>query len=390
MRTLAQQPCICIFSALYAPSTGGVEIFTENLASQLAGMGCRVIVVTSNTHGLPAKETINGVEIVRLPCTPLLNGRLPIPKKNAEHMALMRELESIPMDAILINTRFYPHSLIAARFAAKKELKPVLLDHGSAHLTLGNPLLDAALQAYEHLMTRRIKKHDVDFYGISDASVRWLAHFGITAKGAITNAMDAKAFTETASCRDFRKELGIPKNALLVAFTGRLVPEKGITPLLEAASILSDAPGIQFVLAGDGPLLDQAQHATSNVHALGRLSRPDIAALLIQSDIFCLPTRSEGFSTSLLEAAVCGCAPIITKVGGVKELIPDGSFGIVLEAADGRQIADAILELHDSPALRRSMAARIKEHAGTFTWAQTANAVLDAFSAAASGSVTER
>lgn len=386
---MPDQSCICIFSALYAPSTGGVEIFTENLASQLAGMGCRVIVVTSNTHGLPAKETINGVEIVRLPCTPLLNGRLPIPQKNAGYKALMGELESIPMDAMLINTRFYPHSLIAARLAAKKGLKPVLLDHGSAHLTLGNPLLDAALQAYEHLMTRRIKKHDVDFYGISDASVRWLSHFGITAKGAITNAMDAKAFTETASCRDFRKELGIPKNALLVAFTGRLVPEKGITPLLEAASILSDAPGIQFVLAGDGPLLDQAQHATPNVHALGRLSRPNIAALLIQSDAFCLPTRSEGFSTSLLEAAVCGCAPIITKVGGVKELIPDGSFGIVLDAADDRQIADAVLELHDGPALRRNMSARIKEHAGTFTWTKTANAVLDAFSAAASGSTVK-
>lgn len=381
---MPDQSCICVFSALYAPSTGGVEIFTENLASQLVSMGHRVIVVTSNTHGSPAKETINGAEIMRLPCSPLLNGRLPIPKKNAEHMALMRELESIPMDAILINTRLYPHSLIAARFAAKKGIKPVLLDHGSAHLTLGSPLADAALQAYEHLMTRRIKKHDMDFYGISNASVRWLSHFGITAKGTITNAMDAKTFIESASCRDFRAELGIPDDALLVALTGRLVPEKGIIPLLEAASVLSDVPDIQFVLAGDGPLLDQAAHATPNVHALGRLSRHEIAALLIQSDAFCLPTRSEGFSTSLLEAATCGCAPIITNVGGVEELIPDGSFGIVLDAADGRQIADAIIRLHDDPALRRNMSARIKEHAGSFTWTKTANAMLDAFSVAAS------
>lgn len=44
-------PCICIFSALYPPSMGGVEAYTENLAQTLAEAGYRIIVVTLATHG---------------------------------------------------------------------------------------------------------------------------------------------------------------------------------------------------------------------------------------------------------------------------------------------------------------------------------------------------
>lgn len=376
-------PCICIFSALYPPSTGGVEIFTENLAAQLVQMGHRVVVVTSNTHGLPSTETLDGVEVMRLPCKPLMQGRLPLPNRNAEHRRMVSQVEALPISSVLINTRFYPHSLIAAQIARKKGIRPVLLDHGSAHLTLGNPLADAALQAYEHFMTRRIKKHDIDFYGISDASMQWLSHFGITAKGAITNALDANGFTASASGRDLKAERGIPDDALLIAFTGRLVPEKGIGPLLEAASLLSDDASIQFAIAGDGPLMERATHASPNVHALGRLSRSDIAALLLQADAFCLPTRSEGFSTSLLEAAVCGCAPIITDVGGVKELIPDQSFGLVLEQAQPQTIADAARTLAQDRGQCTSMAKRVQQRAQReFTWERTADRVLEAFTLA--------
>lgn len=375
---MSDEQRICIFSALYAPSTGGVEVFTESLGAKLAKMGYRVIVVTSNTHNSVVKETIDGVEIIRLPCFSLLHGRLPIPKKNAEFKALMQELDSIPMDAVFINTRFYPHSQIAARFAAKKGIKPVLLDHGSAHLTLGKPLVDEALRIYEHFMTHRIKQHDIDYYGISSASVDWLAHFGIEAKGVIANAMDGDTFRDAASTRDFRTELRSPPDSFLVAYTGRLVPEKGVNSLIEAAKLLERQKDIHIILAGDGQLLETAQNAGGNLHALGRLQRGDIAALLLQSNAFCLPTRSEGFSTSLLEATLCECAPIITRVGGVEELIPDDSFGIVIPNADPETVANAVMKLYNDQTTCDEIARNARERGRLFTWDSTAESTMRA------------
>lgn len=326
--------CICVFSALYLPSMGGVERFTDSLAAELAAEGHSVIVVTNNTHGLSDSEVLdNGVEVIRLPCKNLINGRYPVPIKNPRYRRLMADLESRQVDGVLVNTRFYLHSLIGVRFAESKGLRAVVLDHGSAYLTLGSRLLDWAIERYEDGITAWLKRRDVDFYGISKKSVEWLRHFGIRAKGVISNAIDAEAYRAQASGRQFRKELGV-EDGLLVSFVGRLIPEKGIGALLEIMDGLQDR-SVYLAVAGDGPLFDQVDTSPlPNVHAVGRLNSSDTAALLMDSDLFCLPTRSEGFSTSLLEAAACGTASLVPDVGGAREVAPDASFGFVTDGVD--------------------------------------------------------
>lgn len=326
--------CICVFSALYLPSMGGVERFTDSLAAELVAEGHSVIVVTNNTHGLSNSEVLdNGVEVLRLPCKNLINGRYPVPIKNSCYRGLMADLESRQVDGVLVNTRFYLHSLIGVRFAESKGLKAVLLDHGSAYLTLGSKPLDWAIERYEDGITAWLKRRNVDFYGISKKSVEWLCHFGIRAKGVISNAIDAEAYRAQASGRQFRKDLGI-EGGLLVSFVGRLIPEKGVDALLEIMGRLQDR-SIHLVVAGDGPLFDQVDMSPlANVHAVGRLNSSDTAALLMDSDLFCLPTRSEGFSTSLLEAAACGAASLVPDVGGAREVAPDSSSGFVTDGVD--------------------------------------------------------
>lgn len=380
---MSERSCICIFSALYKPSMGGVELYTEHLASELVQKGYGVIVVTSNTHDLESKSMEGNVEILRLPCHALMGGRLPLPKKNALYKQLVRNLKERKIDHFLINSRFYPHSHEGVLIAEEMGIKPILLDHGSAYLTLGNPLADAVLRSYEHFMTDRIKRHDIDYYGVSEASVIWLKHFGIKAKGTLNNAIDAKSFLSHASKRNIKEELSMNKNAFVVAFTGRLVPEKGIDALIAAAERLRDHQEIQFVLAGDGPKRTEIERIGGNVHLLGKIPPEDIAALLLQADAFCLPTRSEGFSTSLLEAAICGCAPIITDVGGVSEMIPDESYGVILDDKDPTTIADHILYLCDHPDKCKEIAQNLRSRtAETFTWSRTANRLLEACAAA--------
>lgn len=372
---------ICIFSALFLPNMGGVECFTDCLSSELAADGHSVVVVTNNTHGLSDREVLEcGVEVLRLPCKSLLGGRYPVPIRNERFHKLMGHLDEFEFDGVLINTRFYIHSLIGVRFAEKRGLRPVILDHGSAYLTLGQRSLDWIIRCYEDVITSWIKRRDVACYGISEKSVAWLRHFGIEAKGIISNAIDARAYRAHASDRSFRKELGIEGSSLVVAFVGRLVPEKGLRALVEAMEDLREE-NIQLLVAGEGPLRSMVESsALANVHLLGRLDSNDVAALLLDSDVLCLPTRSEGFSTTLLEASACGTPSIVTDVGGAKELIPNEKYGVILPDYDRGTISFALKNALSSKSALAAMgsacATRLERK---YSWHEVSNACLAAF-----------
>lgn len=375
---------ICIFSALYLPSMGGVERFTDGLAHELAREGHQVVVVTNNTHEGPDYEvTADGFEVLRLPCLNVLGGRYPVPIPNREYRQMMRRLEGRSFDGVLVNTRFYIHSLLGVRLARKKGLRAVVLDHGSAYLTLGNGVLDWCIARYEGAITTLLKRKPVDFYGISQKSVEWLAHFGIKAKGVISNSIDAAAYRDQASDRSFREELSVPFDALMMSFTGRFVPEKGINVLIGMMRELKDEP-VHLVMAGEGPLLtDVEQAGLERIHVVGRLGAPDIAALLLESDVFCLPSRSEGFSTSLLEAAACGTPSLVTDVGGARELAPSEDYGFVLKAADSRSFASAVFRcLGDRESLKQMGLRCFESVEARFSWQAVSQRLLVSFESA--------
>lgn len=372
--------CICLFSALYLPNMGGVERFTDSLAAELAAEGHSVIVVTNNSHGLSNREVLdNGVEVIRFPCKSLIDGRYPVPIKDACYRSLMADLESRHVDGVLVNTRFYLHSLIGVQFAKRMGLRAVVLDHGSAYLTLGSKPLDWAIERYEDGITAWLKRRAVDFYGISKKSVEWLGHFGIEAKGVISNAIDAEAYRAQSSGKRFRKELGIAQSALFVAFVGRLVLEKGVRQLLEAMGELQ-SEDIHLVIAGEGPLSAEIEICgLPNVHMLGRLDGADVAALLMDSDILCLPTRSEGFSTTLLEASACGVPCIVPDVGGAQELISDRENGFILKEVTAYELSNVLLESYEKMTeLRKMGALSLSVVEASFSWSRTAKSALRA------------
>lgn len=371
----------CIFSALYFPHMGGVEKYTHNLARELAALGNKVIIVTNNTEGAPARESEgDDIEVFRLPCANVMNGRFPVTKHNAEAKELWRQIESRGVNRVIVNTRFYPLSLMGIQFAKRSGLTPILIDHGSAHLTVGSPAADVAIQSVEHFMTNRVKRNQVRYFCVSKKSLEWIEHFGIEGEGVLNNSIDAHAFRSCASDRDFRSELSIPEGAFTVAFTGRLAPEKGVAQLAAAAELMKDTQA-HFLIAGNGVLMDElAANAPSNLHLLGALSTEDVAAMLCQCDAFCMPTRSEGFSTSLLEAASCGLALITTDVGGVDELIPTSEYGRILKSPDPQAIAEAVRELGTNRELCRILGRNAQQLTETeFTWKNTALKAEEAF-----------
>lgn len=353
-------------------------------------MGNEAVVITSNHAGLSPHEVLpTGAEVYRLPCVPLLSGRLPMLRRGPQLVAMRRELLTRGLDGMLINTRLYQTTLFGLDLGRRMGIRPFVLDHGSSYVGFGVPGLDAVVQAYERWMTRRELRYAPDFYGISSMSVAWLRTFGIEAKGEIRNAIDVDEFEAIASARDFRSELGAELGApgrLLVAFTGRIVAAKGVWKILDVARAVAER-GVEatFVLAGDGPEAGKVGAAAPDtVRLVGRLERADVSALMHQADLFIFPSDTEGLPTSVLEASAAGLSSLATNVGGMRDILPSEDYGLVLEEPDVARMADYVAWAAAHPDVLHERGARCRELVRRdFSWRVTALATLAAADAAA-------
>ena len=155
--------------------------------------------------------------------------------------------------------------------------------------------------------------------------------------------------------RDFRREFLIKEDDQVIVFTGRLLKEKGIYELIEAVEQFNKThKPVYLMIAGEGEEKEYVEsHKSEYIIPLGRLQFQDVIALLEQSDIFCLPSVSEGLSTSALEAAACKCYVITTERGGTKELVIDEDHGIVMRDNSVNNIYKAIEKVTSDEELRK-------------------------------------
>ena len=372
---------IAIFSANYLPNIGGVEKFTQNISYELEKMGIEVDIITNNVFGLPTVENLSaGIRIFRLPCFPLIHGRMPLPRFNKIFKECWDELLNTDYAGVLINARFYVHSILGLVLAKKKGIQAIVLEHGSKYICFGNTVLDQIVKAYEHLITLVIKAFNPKFYAVSKKAALWLRTFRIESSGIISNAIDAEAFVVVSSHRNFRDELGFSADDFVVSFYGRLVPEKGIDKLIQASNLVNNC-NIKFIVAGSGPLEKEVKNSTSEkLKYVGSLNEADVSALLQDSNLMCLPTRSEGFSTALLEASACGVPSLIPDVGGVDELILDESYGNVLLDVTPQTISTYLDRLSRSSFLLNKQSETIRAHVeSSFSWNKSATTLLYSF-----------
>lgn len=358
---------LCIYVSHFYPHIGGLERYVEFLSKKLLKLGYDVTIVTSNTNQSPYYEEYNGLKIYRLPVFNIIDGRFPLPKLNGIFFGQMKKIKSQQYDFIILNTRFFYTSFFGVRHAKKYKLPAFLIEHGSGHLDTGNGILNKFGELYEHTITSYIKHRVKSFYGVSKACCEWLSHFHIKAEGVLYNGIDTQG-----------KELS-QKNKndkTVVAFTGRLLEQKGVAILCEAVEKLSERQNVELRVAGIGPLYDElsAKYKDSKaVRLLGRLDYQGVCELLSETDIFCLPTLyPEGLPTSVLEAGLFGCAAIGSTWGGTPEII-EGGAGIILKEVTPETIADAIEYYITHPEEREAAAKKLHERViTTFSWDEIA------------------
>lgn len=149
------------------------------------------------------------------------------------------------------------------------------------------------------------------------------------------------------------------REPLTVTFVGRIEKEKGLNEALEAfLRVRQTHPKTQLLLAGQGSgetslrKKVEALGLTRDVHFLGWLSRDEVHDLLARTDVFIMPSHSEGMPNALLEAMAHGVAVIATPVGAVEDLVEHAKTGRLVPVGDVAALANEIRLLLDDPGLR--------------------------------------
>jgi len=179
------------------------------------------------------------------------------------------------------------------------------------------------------------------------------------------NGVDTEVFHPAPAARP--EALGIPAKLrqaeLIIGTVCVLRPEKGLSMLIEAfAQVWTSRPGLRLAIVGSGPelaVLETLARERGIADAcLFSPSTNDVASWLRAIDIFVLPSLSEAFSNSIMEAMVCGCCTIASRVGGSPELIDEGVNGLLFGAGSAEDLAEKLRVVLEDSDLRKRLAER--------------------------------
>jgi len=183
------------------------------------------------------------------------------------------------------------------------------------------------------------------------------------------NGMETEQVLRCQSRVAMRREMGIADDTPVITTVGNIRRVKGIDVLVQAAEqVCRKYPKALFLIVGRKSEQEYCRELESRISSLGLSgnfrflgSREDVFPILRMSDIFCLPSRSEGFSNALIEAMACRLPCVATDVGGNSEVIKHGESGFIVASEDRQDLAARLIYLLDDSSLATEMGLRGEE-----------------------------
>ncbi len=190
-----------------------------------------------------------------------------------------------------------------------------------------------------------------------------IAQEGVPSEKIITiyNGIEAAEHAAVYAKDVIKKELAIEPDRVIIGVVSNFGAYKGHPYLLKAARIVAGKiPKALFLLIGDGPFLQECKEqanvlrVTQAVRFLGL--RQDVPRLLAVCDVFAFPSLTEGFPNAVLEAQSARVPVVATNVGGIPEIIADGTNGLLVPPADHDALARGIVRLCEDRRLADTLA----------------------------------
>ncbi|HET6563344.1 MAG TPA: D-inositol-3-phosphate glycosyltransferase [Marmoricola sp.] len=210
--------------------------------------------------------------------------------------------------------------------------------------------------------------------------------------------VDLRVFRPTSQ-QSSRARLGIPADAVVPLFVGRLQPLKAPDVLLRAVALLLERdPSLRsrlIVPVVGGPSGSGLEHPSSLaelataldlddvVRFVPPVSRSELVDWYAAATLICVPSYNESFGLVAIEASAVGTPVVAAAVGGLTTVVRDGVTGLLVEGHDPADYARAMSRIVGAPRYRDRLGSAAAVHARGFAWERTADLTLDVYRKAA-------
>ncbi len=379
---------------------GGMNIYVVESAQRMAAMGVSVDIFTRRTHATETDfvEISPGVRVRYFECG---HGTLTKEQLPAHISGLSKEflrlLKDEKYDAI------HSHYWISGKVAmpAAKELGIPLVHtmHTMARVKNLNlaegetpePMIrvqgETQVVAAAQALVANTDAEAASLVSLYDACPD-IVH-------VVSPGVDLYTFTPGQGRSAAREVVGLPSDALVVSFVGRIQPHKGPEVLIRATSeLVKHSPLLRHKLIVN--IIGGASGAnTEEVDRLKELAtwlaiddvvrfappvpRADLAQWYRAADLVVVPSYSESFGLVALESQACGTPVVATAVGGLRTAVADGISGVLVDGHDPKAWSSVIVRLLQEPQRRVLLSMGAIEHASHFGWDATARGTLDIY-----------
>ena len=190
--------------------------------------------------------------------------------------------------------------------------------------------------------------------------------------GTIGVDIDAcDSFDHTQTKRQIRSRLGIPQDAFVYGYVGRLNKDKGVNELVNAFSIIEKTNDKAYLMLVGGndqsnPILPQTKklvEENDRIVATGNVAKDEVYPYMAAFDVLVHPTYREGFGKVLQEAMGMRLPIITTDVRGPKEVVEFGEYGVLVPAQNVESLAKAMEDIATDEELREQLSKKGRERA---------------------------
>lgn len=333
---------------------GGLGQHVWQLSRQLVKAGHQVSLVTPHCLGAPEAETVEGIKVYRakeVECS-YDDFHLFVAQTN---MNLVEQVQNIASQQQI--TIIHAHDWLVG-FAARalKESMRLPIVSTIHALEEGRSNLDNQMQLQTDKWEKLLILHS-NVLIVCSAYMKKKVEKYINGKRKIYVIPNGVAISDEGS-DSVQEFISRRSFSHLILFLGRMVPEKGIKTLINAAKKINESyPECLFILAGKGPYLSDYKALVrlagleKQMLFIGYVNEKEKATLLERCDMLVVPSVYEPFGIVAIEGMAAGKPVIAAKTGGLSSIIKDGENGLLFEPGNGIDLCGKIYSLIENPTL---------------------------------------
>jgi D-inositol-3-phosphate glycosyltransferase len=380
---------------------GGMNIYVIEAAQNMAAMGVKVDIFTRRTDADIADvvEVSPGVRVIQLnvgPISGVTKEQLPtfIPALSAE---FKKSLSETKYD--VIHAHYWISGKVAMPVAKELNIPLVHTMHTMARVKNLNLAEGEVPEPMIRVQgeTQVVAAAD-SLIANTDAEAASLVSLYEACPdnvSVVSPGVNLKVFTAGAGKAAAREFVGLPKDAHIITFVGRIQPHKGPEVLIRSiAEMVHHSPHLRpklianIIGGASGVNQSEVERLKELVTWLGiddvvrfapPVPREDLPQWYRAADLICVPSYSESFGLVALEAQACGTPVVATAVGGLRTAIADGISGVLVDGHDPRAWSSVLARLIQEPQRRVLLSMGAIEHASHFGWDATSRGTLDIY-----------